>query len=89
MLLMVGYVRNNAQVSMPLTSQDQSEEELMANYGRAMDKFVDAETFPAVRELIEAGTFQETDDDFSFGLERVLDGIEVLIRKNAGNNPLA
>ncbi|MFI5671197.1 TetR/AcrR family transcriptional regulator [Streptomyces sp. NPDC051704] len=89
MLLMVGYVRNNAQVSMPLTSQDQSEEELMANYGRAMDKFVDAETFPAVRELIEAGTFQETDDDFTFGLERVLDGVEVLIRKNTGENPLA
>ena len=45
MLLMVGYVRNNAQLSMGLTSQDVSEAELMANYGRAMDKFVDAETF--------------------------------------------
>ncbi|WP_329572892.1 TetR/AcrR family transcriptional regulator C-terminal domain-containing protein [Kitasatospora sp. NBC_01266] len=88
MLLMVGYVRNNAQLSMGLVSENVSEAELMANYGQAMDKFVTAETFPAVRELIEAGTFESTEDDFGFGLQRVLDGVEVLVRVRAGENPL-
>ncbi|GHE16185.1 TetR family transcriptional regulator [Streptomyces alanosinicus] len=88
MLLMVGFVRNNAQLSTGLASQGKSEAELMANYGRAMDKFVDAESFPAVRELIDAGTFEATTDDFGFGLQRVLDGIEVLIRERAGETPL-
>ncbi|MGW7256860.1 TetR/AcrR family transcriptional regulator [Streptomyces sp. NPDC054834] len=88
MLLMVGYVRNNAQLSSGLASQGQSEAELMADYGQAMDKFVDAETFPAVRELIDAGTFETTDDDFGFGLRRVLDGVEVLVRERAGESPL-
>ncbi|MET7686194.1 TetR/AcrR family transcriptional regulator [Streptomyces sp. NPDC005423] len=88
MLLMVGYVRNNAQLSTGMAGRDESEAELMAHYGRAMDKFIDAETFPAVRELIDAGTFEAPDDDFGFGLQRVLDGIEVLIRVRAGENPL-
>ncbi|MEU6556657.1 TetR/AcrR family transcriptional regulator [Streptomyces sp. NPDC046915] len=89
MLLMVGYVRNNAQLSSGLASKEQSEAELMAEYGQAMDKFVDAENFPAVRELIDAGTFETADDDFGFGLRRVLDGVEVLVRERAGADPLA
>jgi len=88
MLLMVGYVRNNAQLSLGMAGQGESEAELMAHYGQAMDKFIDSENFPAVRELIDAGTFEATDDDFAFGLQRVLDGIEVLIRIRAGENPL-
>jgi AcrR family transcriptional regulator len=88
MLLMVGYVRHNAQLSIGMATRPETEAELMAHYGRAMDKFIDAATFPAVRELVDAGTFEATEDDFTFGLQRVLDGIEVLIRIRTGENPL-
>ncbi|MET7703681.1 TetR/AcrR family transcriptional regulator [Streptomyces sp. NPDC005485] len=88
MLLLIGYVRNSAQQRGGLERPDVSEAELMAAYGQAMDKFVDAATFPAVRELLEAGTFEAAEDDFSFGLQRVLDGIEVLIALRAGRRLL-
>ncbi|MHB9864487.1 TetR/AcrR family transcriptional regulator [Streptomyces sp. YIM S03343] len=89
MLLLVGYVRHNAQLSAGMASLGESEAELMADYGRAMDKFIDAESFPAVRELVDAGTFEAAEDDFTFGLRCVLDGIEVLIRTHGGETPLA
>ena len=47
-----------------------------------MARLTDPERFPALHAVIAAGVFDEPDDedyDFTFGLERVLDGIEALI----------
>ena len=49
-----------------------------------LTRLTDPERFPALHAVIAAGVFDEPDDgdvDFSFGLERVLDGIETLIEK--------
>jgi hypothetical protein len=43
-----------------------------------------AARFPALSAAIQDGAFQGSQDvDFEFGLERVLDGIEVLIERRA------
>jgi hypothetical protein len=83
-LLVNGYVFSEARLSVDL-----------ANLGRASDdpviatvmtSLVDAERFPALRRALDAGLFNGPDDrdaDFSFGLERVLDGIERLVEERA------
>ena len=46
-------------------------------------RLTDPERFPALHAVIAAGVFEDEPDDpdydFTFGLERVLDGIETLI----------
>lgn len=55
--------------------------------GAALSKLADAQRFPAVRRAIDAGIFDDgggdRDADFSFGLERILDGIDRLVRRRA------
>jgi hypothetical protein len=64
-------------------------DEAMAAYGRLLDRVVDAERFPAVRAVIDAGFFEEPetpgdpDEEFVFGLTRILDGIAVLVDRRA------
>ena len=47
----------------------------------------DAERFPALHALLAAGVFDRADppdDEFAFGLERILDGVEALVRRQTG-----
>jgi len=62
-------------------------------YGRALGRLIDQERYPNVNALITSGLFERTtsapsdpvdDPDFLFGLERLLDGIEVLCRRRRG-----
>lgn len=62
-------------------------------YGRALGRLIDRERYPNVNALITSGLFERTtsapsdpvdDPDFLFGLERLLDGIEVLCRRRRG-----
>ena len=82
MLLLTGFVRGQGRLQADIAAAPESE--LMASYGRLLARLTDPERFPALHAVIAAGTFDEPDDgdlDFSFGLERVLDGIETLIDK--------
>ena len=49
-------------------------------YVEGLTELIDAERFPALRRAVDAGIFapsaDEADKDFTFGLERVLDGVE-------------
>ena len=38
-------------------------------------------------EVWESGGFNEPEDDFEFGLERVLDGIEALVHERQSADP--
>jgi hypothetical protein len=54
-----------------------------AGYSQLLRQLTDPERFPALTTVLDSGTFEETevpDEDFSFGLERILDGLEQLIR---------
>jgi AcrR family transcriptional regulator len=87
MLLLTGFVRGQGMVQADIAAAQAAgatapESEMMASYGRLLTRLTDPERFPALHAVIAAGVFDEPDDgdfDFSFGLERVLDGIETLI----------
>ena len=56
--------------------------EWMASYPRMLAQLTDPLRFPALARFIEAGVFETEDgpdDEFLFGLNRILDGIAVLI----------
>jgi AcrR family transcriptional regulator len=94
MLLLTGFVRSQAMLEADIAAAQAAgaappDVELMGTYGRLLARLTDPERFPALHAVIRAGVFDEPDEadyDFSFGLERVLDGIETLIdrRRTAG-----
>ncbi|MDR5701278.1 TetR/AcrR family transcriptional regulator [Agromyces aerolatus] len=48
-----------------------------------LDSLVTAEEFPALRRAVDSGVFREGEDPLAFGLERVLDGVEVYVAAQA------
>ena len=89
MLLLTGFVRGQATFQADIAAAQAAGAapagpELMSSYGRLMARLTDPERFPALHAVLAAGVFDEPDegdDEFAFGLERVLDGIETLIEK--------
>ncbi|HYN17718.1 MAG TPA: TetR/AcrR family transcriptional regulator C-terminal domain-containing protein, partial [Actinomycetes bacterium] len=86
-LLLTGYVRNQGTLQADIAAAQAAgaalqDPEMMVSYGHMLARLTDPERFPALHAVIEAGVFDEPDEadyDFTFGLERVLDGIETLI----------
>jgi hypothetical protein len=59
-------------------------DEWMASYPRMLGQLTDPRRFPALTAFIAAGVFEAADrpdDEFAFGLDRILDGVRVLIGK--------
>jgi AcrR family transcriptional regulator len=82
LLLLSGYVRNDATLTAELTAAGFISDEAMLGYSRRLAALTDPERFPAIHALIDAGIFDRADPpekEFGFGLERILDGIAVLI----------
>ncbi|HEV7649238.1 MAG TPA: TetR/AcrR family transcriptional regulator [Actinophytocola sp.] len=77
----------SSQVGAALAGGDPAAAELLANYGAILAEVTDPAEFPALHELIAADVFDSADempdDDFVFGLARVMDGIEALIDPRA------
>jgi AcrR family transcriptional regulator len=86
-LMLSGYVRNiattEADIEAAIRASGATPQEWMSSYGRMLAKLADPQRFPAIAAFVAAGVFDtadDPDDEFSFGLERVLDGIEALVR---------
>jgi AcrR family transcriptional regulator len=85
MLLVSGYVRNSATVSADIeeaAAAAGATGQVMLSWGAALMQLTDAERFPALHAALGSGVFDHDDgpdDEFAFGLERVLDGIEALV----------
>jgi AcrR family transcriptional regulator len=88
-LLLTGFVRNWATLAADLTEAAASgagTPATMSGYGRLLARVTDPERFPALHAVIESGVLDGPDDpdgfdtEFVFGLERVLDGVEALVR---------
>jgi AcrR family transcriptional regulator len=90
-LLVTSFTRSFAQLSTDISAAfaagDDTVAQVMANYGRLIKKLTSAEEFPALHAVVDAGTFDDEDEefdeldyDFHFGLARVLDGVEALVR---------
>ncbi|WNG54662.1 TetR/AcrR family transcriptional regulator [Archangium gephyra] len=90
-LLLLQYTRGEAQISLSMSQVKEhpgrNSREMQAWYGRTLARLIDAERFPALAELSAAGAFEPGDDDtgqsaeFDFGLSRILDGVELLVRR--------
>lgn len=93
LLLVNGFVRNEATLADDLRSAaraagsaagetGQGSEAGRSAYGALLETLIDAARFPALSALIAARVFEGPDvpdADFEFGLERLLDGIAVLV----------
>ena len=86
-LLLSGYVRNLAATESDIAAAMQasglSPDEWMSAYSRMLAKLTDPQQFPALTAFIAAGVFDAADgpdDEFIFGLDRILDGIEHLVQ---------
>jgi len=85
-MLLSGYIRNvaatEADVLAAVLASGLSPDEWMASYPRMLAQLTDARRFPALTAFIEAGVFDQADEpdtEFVFGLDRILDGIAILI----------
>ncbi|MGW1138887.1 TetR/AcrR family transcriptional regulator [Streptomyces zhihengii] len=89
-LLVGGFVRNEALLMADLNAAvaagGKSPEETMRGYARTLERLADPVRYPALGRLLESGVMTGPDDqdwEFEFGLETLLDGVEVLIARRA------
>jgi len=59
--------------------------EVALDESRLYERVIDADEYPRLRELIDAGGFVSEADPFRFGLERTLDGIEAYVEGRVGD----
>jgi AcrR family transcriptional regulator len=85
-MLVAGYVRNaattDADIEAAIRASGQSPSDWMAAYPRMLANLTDPQRFPALTAFLAAGVFDaadDPDDEFTFGLDRILDGVQVLI----------
>ncbi|MGW7089377.1 TetR/AcrR family transcriptional regulator [Streptomyces sp. NPDC054871] len=88
LMLVGGFVRNEvmlmADLDAAMRAKGQEPDEAMRRYARTIDALIstDPERFPALRRALEAGVLDVADaedTEFEFGIERVLDGVAVLV----------
>ncbi|MFI7607220.1 TetR/AcrR family transcriptional regulator [Micromonospora sp. NPDC049366] len=90
MLLLTGYVRNEVLLTVQIqdasAASGRGPEEIMPEYGRLVARLADPARFPALHAVLDAGVLDRDDgpdDEFVFGLERLLDGVEALVDRRA------
>jgi hypothetical protein len=90
-MIVSGMARNWAlltgDIVVAANAQGTTSEQAMFAYGRLLKRLADPRRFPAVGDLVASGILDTPDavpdDDFEFGLARLLDGIEALMRGRA------
>jgi AcrR family transcriptional regulator len=94
-MLLAGYVRNlattEADIMAAIGASGLDPAEWMASYPRMLRQLADPQRFPALTAFIAAGvfdTYDEPDDEFIFGLDRILDGVGALIPGLRPSGPL-
>jgi len=85
-MLLAGYVRTlattEADIGAAIRASGLAPSQWMAAYPRMLAELADPARFPALARFIAAGVFEAEDgpdDEFIFGLDRILDGVAVLI----------
>ena len=92
-LLLSNYVRAQAtmeaQIDAAVRAAGLSGGEAMAGYGQLLRALLDAQRFPELSAIAEAGVMDKSDpweDEFRFGLDRILDGVDVLVQNIASQD---
>ncbi|HUS20905.1 MAG TPA: TetR/AcrR family transcriptional regulator [Aeromicrobium sp.] len=82
-LLLSGYVRNEATLVADLDDAAGTDKpEIMPTWGRQLRALTDPQRFPALHAALASEAFEhddDPDDEFVFGLERILDGVDALV----------
>jgi len=92
MLVLTGFVRSEAVVASDIAarggaSASAADADPITAYGRTLSRLVTPERFPSLTAAMASSAEVEDegpDQRFSFGLARVLDGIEALVRQHMG-----
>jgi hypothetical protein len=89
-LLLTSYTRSFALLRGDLAAAYEAGDPIArsaAGYGALITRLTSAEEFPALHAVVASGAFEDgaegidgLDDDFQFGLDRILDGVAVLIQ---------
>lgn len=94
MLLLNGFVRNDAMLMSQIMEQARAAgrtiDMVLTEFSTVMRLLVQPDRFPMLRRVIDAGVMDQADgpdDEFIFGLARVLDGVEVLINSRHPDQP--
>jgi AcrR family transcriptional regulator len=90
LLLVNGFVRNEMLLAADLAMAAEASGAALtgpAAYGRLLSQLVDPLQYPAINAVLSAGVLEEADASnpdaqFDFGLERVLDGVAALVRRD-------
>lgn len=90
-MLVGGFVRNEALMMADLGAvigaSGQSPEEVLSRYGHTLRRLADPDRYPAVARMLDSGVMDQADEpdyEFRFGLERILDGIALLVEREGG-----
>ncbi|WP_410814106.1 TetR/AcrR family transcriptional regulator [Micromonospora sp. 067-2] len=90
LLLLSGYVRNEATLTAQITEGSRAAGvepgEMMPTYSRMLGRLLDESRFPSLHRVLTSGVLNQDDDpddEFTFGLDRILDGVEALMRRRA------
>jgi AcrR family transcriptional regulator len=82
-LMLSGYVSNHVTVMNQVAESFlEGGDAAMRGYADRLRALTDAERFPALHAVLDAGVFDRADppdDEFAFGLQRILDGVAALI----------
>lgn len=86
-LLVSSYVRAHAtmesQIDAAVRAAGMTGEEAMAGYGQLLRALLDPHRFPELTAVAASGVMDKNDpwdENFDFGLDRILDGVDVLVR---------
>lgn len=86
LLLLSGYVRNDAtlaaSIDAGMAAAHGTPQAGMLAYADVLRRVTDPERFPSLRAVLDAGVldrFDPPDEEFAFGLARLLDGVELLV----------
>jgi AcrR family transcriptional regulator len=89
-LLLSGFVRNTTSLAGDLARAQPNW--VAVDYGRLLATVIDGDSHPALDRAARSGVFDDDegygDADFTFGLERILDGIHTLVEVRAGDGPV-
>ncbi|HEY3727487.1 MAG TPA: TetR/AcrR family transcriptional regulator [Solirubrobacteraceae bacterium] len=80
-LLISGFVRNYATLTADFAAAHYGEP-VMPRYGALLSQLIEPSRFPALQQAIASGALDDEDhpdQEFRFGLQRILDGVELLI----------
>jgi hypothetical protein len=71
-----------AQLAEAMRTAGITDQQMMFDYNRILGTVIDPHRFPELTAVVESGVMSKADhpdDEFTFGLERILDGIGALV----------